>query len=46
MRADSLGRKLQNYNDFWKEVKVMNNSETTLQSNTEGACGPDKIAEV
>ena len=48
MRADSLARKLQNNNhyDFWKEVRVMNNCKTSLTSNIEGACGPDKTADV
>lgn len=45
MRADSPTRKLQknNYNDFWKEVRVLNSSKTPLPSDIEGVCGQDKI---
>lgn len=47
MRADSLARKLQNNNltNFWKEVRVMNNSKTPLPSDIEGVSSPEKIAE-
>lgn len=48
MRVDSLARKLQNNNhyEFWKGVTDMNNSKTSIPSNTEGVCGPVKIADV
>ena len=48
MRADSLANKLHSKDlyDFWKEVKVMNNSKTSLPASIEGACGPAEIAEV
>ena len=48
MRADSLASKLQSkdLNDFWKEVKVMNNSKTSLPASIEDACSPVEIAEL
>lgn len=48
MRADSLARKLQvnNLTDFWKEVKVMNNSKTPLPADIEGVSSPGKIVEI
>lgn len=47
MRVDSLAKKLRNsLTDFWKEVKVMNNSKIPLPSDIEGVSGPEKIAEL
>ena len=39
MRADSIASKLQNksYNDFWKEIRYMNNSKSPSPTNIEGA---------
>lgn len=47
MRA-SMARKLigNNVNDFWKEVRVLNNCKTFLPCTVEGISGPDKIAAV
>lgn len=45
LRRESLARKLgdlQNQ-DFWKEIKVLNNSRTPLPSNIEGNTGSDNI---
>ena len=46
MRSDSLARKLHknNVNDFWKEIRTMNNCKTCLPSNIDGVSGSDAIA--
>lgn len=48
MRADSMAKKLigSNVNDFWKEVRVLNNCKTSLPCTVEGISGPEEIAEV
>ena len=48
MRSDSMAKKLQNnsVNDFWKEVKYINNCKTSLPSNIDGVCGPAEIAQL
>ena len=48
MRSDSLARKLQNNspNDFWKEVRIMNNCKTSLPSNIDGVSGSEKISQL
>ena len=48
MRADSLARKMQKHdsNDFWKEVRIMNNCKIPLPTNIDGITGLDKIAEL
>ena len=48
MRADSLARKLQNnnVNDFWKEIKSVNNCKTPLPSNIDGVSGPEEISQL
>ncbi|KAM4570246.1 uncharacterized protein PAE49_009455 [Odontesthes bonariensis] len=47
MRADALANRLQNndYSDFWKEVKALNNCKTSLPSDIEGVSGTDNIVE-
>ena len=48
MRSDSLARKLQknNFNDFWKEIKTINNCKKSLPSNIDGVSGPDEISQL
>ena len=48
MRADSLARKLQknNVNDFWKEIKSINNCKTPLPSNIDGVSGLEEISQL
>ena len=48
MRSNALAKKLQQNNpkDFWKEIKVINNSKMPLPSNIDGITGPENIAEV
>ena len=48
LRRDALARKLQNNSvkDFWKEVKLLDNSNTPLPTNIEGVVGCDRIAEL
>uniref|UniRef100_A0A671UZC4 Reverse transcriptase domain-containing protein n=1 Tax=Sparus aurata TaxID=8175 RepID=A0A671UZC4_SPAAU len=48
MRADSLAHKLQNnsHNDFWKEVRMLNNCKTSLPSNIDGVSGADEISQL
>ena len=48
MRADSIAHKMQSnsYNDFWKEIKFVNNSKTPLPTNIEGTTGDAKICEL
>lgn len=48
MLAESLARKPQNnnLNDFWKKVKVVNNTNAPLTSGIDGVSSPEKIAEV
>ena len=48
MRADSLARKLQinNVNDFWKEIKTVNNSKVPLPSNIDGVSGLEEISQL
>ncbi len=48
MRANAMAKKLQqnNANDFWKEVKVINNSKMPLPSSIAGVTGPENIAEL
>ena len=48
MRANSMAKKLQqnNANDFWKEVKVINNSKVPLPSSIAGITGSENIAEL
>ena len=44
LRSDSLARKLQlnSVNEFWKEIRVINNSKTPLPSSIDGVSGPDE----
>ncbi len=48
MRRDALATKLQtnNVEGFWKEVKLIDNSNTPLPTNIEGMVGSEKIAEL
>ena len=48
MRADSLAQNLQNnsHNDFWKEVRMMNNCKTSIPSNIDGVSGADEISQL
>ena len=48
MRANSMAKKLQQNNayDFWKEVKVINNSKVPLPSSIAGITGSKNIAEL
>ncbi len=48
MKADSLAKKLlhNNVTGFWKEVRALNNSKTTLPCTVEGISGTDNIAEL
>ena len=48
MRSDSLARKLQNnnVNDFWKEIKTIGNTKTSIPSNIDGVSGMDEIAQL
>ena len=48
MRGNSLASKLKNnrVEDFWKEVKIINNCRTPLPTNIEGVVGSDKIVEL
>ena len=48
MRSDSLARELQknNLNDFWKEIKTINNCKKSLPSNIDGVSGPDEISQL
>lgn len=48
MGAESLARKPRNNNpnDFWKKVKVVNNTNAPLTSGIDGVSSPEKIAEV
>lgn len=48
MRANSMAKKLQNnnVNDFWKEVKVINNSKMPLPSSVNGVTGSEQIAQL
>ena len=48
LSRDALARKLQNNSveDFWKEVKLLDNSNTPLPTNIEGVVGCDRIAEL
>ncbi len=48
MTADSLAGKLCNngVDDFWEEVRNINNSETPLPTNIQGIVGNDKIVEL
>ena len=48
MRSNALAKKLHynNAKEFWKEIKVINNSKMPLPSNTDGTTGPENIAEV
>ena len=48
MRSDSLAKKLQNNNpnDFWKQIKRMNNCKTSLPTNIDGVSGPENISQL
>ncbi len=48
MRRDDLATKLQtnNVEGFWKEVQLIDNSNTPLPTNIEGVVGCEKIAEL
>ena len=48
MRANCMAKKLQqnNANDFWKEVKVINNNKVPLPSSIAGITGSKNIAEL
>lgn len=48
MWAESLTRKPQNNNpnDFWKKVKVVNNTNAPLTSGIDGVSSPETVAEV
>lgn len=48
MRADSLAKKLSHNNviGFWKEVKALNNSKTSLPCTMEGISRTDNIADL
>ncbi len=45
---ESLARKLQNnnINDFWREVKLINSSDSPMPNNTDGVGRDDKIVEL
>ena len=47
-RADSMANKLLSNNvvDFWKEVRVLNNSKASLPCTVDGTSGTQNIAEV
>lgn len=48
MRSDSLARKLRNNNpnDFWKEIKRMNNCKTSLPTNIDGVTDSEEITQL
>ena len=48
LRKESLAKKMSNlnHNEFWKEIKVMNNCNTPLPTNIDGATGYDEIAKL
>ncbi len=48
MRKDFLARKLSNHtvNDFWKKVKLINNSKTPFPTDIDGIEGAEKIVQV
>ena len=48
LRSDSLAKSLsKNKNDdFWKEIRVMNNAKTPLPNNIGGVSGKENITEV
>ena len=48
LRANAMARKLQQKDvlDFWKEVKIINNSKIPLPSNIDGVTGSANIAEL
>ncbi len=48
MRKDSLTRKLHDndVDNFWKEVKLINNNSMPLPMNIDGVVGVDKITEI
>ncbi len=48
MRKDSLARKLHDNDvvNFWKEVRLINNSSMPLPTNIDGVVGVDKITEI
>lgn len=45
MRSDSHPRKVKNNspNEFWKEIKRMNNCKTCLPTNVDGVSSPEEI---
>ena len=45
IRADNMARKMadKNYTDFWKEIKIANNSRVPLPSSIEGVSGRQNI---
>ena len=45
IRADNMARKMadKNYTDFWKEIKMVNNSRVPLPSSIEGVSGRQNI---
>ena len=45
IRADNMARKMadKNYTDFWKEIKMANNSRVPLPSSIEGVSGRQNI---
>ncbi len=47
LRRESLANKLSDMdpNSFWKEIKLLNNSNTPLPTNIEGATSAEHIAE-
>ena len=46
LRKESLAKKLTNLssNEFWKEIKVINNSKTALPCSIDNANSPEEIA--
>lgn len=48
MRSDSLARKLQDNspNEFWKEIKRLNNCKTSWPMNIFGVCGSEEITQL
>lgn len=48
IKSDLLAKKMQNnnFNDFWKEIKRMNNCKTSLPTNIDGAIGTEGITQL
>ena len=48
LRSESLARKMMNHrpDTFWKEIKMLNNTKTSLPSSIDGVSGSEDIAEM